>query len=59
MNREASNVIRVGFEHVDSLERVIVEHSDLHVVWARDDPIFSRHKFARAHGRLADLERFH
>ena len=59
MHRNASDVVGVGLKYVDSLEGVVVEDTDLHVVGASDYPIFTCDKFACAHWRLAYLERFH
>lgn len=32
MDSNASNVIRMGLKHVDPLQGVVVEHTDLHVI---------------------------
>ena len=59
MHCNASDVVGVGLEYVYSLKGVVVEYADLHVVGACDYPIFTCDKFAGAHWRLADLERFY
>ena len=57
MDGYAAYVVRVRLEHVHALERVVVEYADLHVVRAGDDPVLARDELARAHRRLAYLER--
>lgn len=32
MDSDATDVVRVGLKHVDSLQGVVVEHTDLHVI---------------------------
>ena len=59
MYGNTSDIVRVSLEHVHALECIIVEYADLHVVRARDDPIFAGHEFTRPHWWLADLKRFH
>lgn len=40
MDSNATNVVRVGLKHVDTLQSVVVEHSDLHVVLRREKQMF-------------------
>eukprot|EP00962_Isochrysis_galbana_P039359 scaffold14086_cov131-Isochrysis_galbana.AAC.3 len=43
----APDVIGMGLEDLDLLERVVVVHADLHVVRPCDDPLLARHKLCR------------
>ena len=36
MDSNATDVVRVGLKHVDTLQGVVVEHSDLHVILRRE-----------------------
>lgn len=36
MDGDATDVVRVGFKHVDPLQGIVVEHTDLHVILHRE-----------------------
>lgn len=36
MDSNASDVVRVGLKHVYSLQGIVVEHTDLHVILIRE-----------------------
>lgn len=36
MDSDATDVVRVGLKHVDPLQSIVVEHTDLHVILRRD-----------------------
>ena len=50
MDGDAADVVRVGLEGRDAVQRVVVEDAHLHVVRAGDDPVFARHELGRPHG---------
>ena len=53
---DAPDVVRVGLEHVQTLQSVVVEDAHAHVVRARHDPVLARHELGGAHGKVAHLE---
>lgn len=36
MDSDATDVVRVGLKHMDPLQGVVVEHTDLHVILSRE-----------------------
>ena len=58
MDGDRPDVVRVRVELMNSLQRVVVEDADFHVVWSGDDPMFTSDKFGRANGKIAHFESF-
>lgn len=56
MHSNATNIIRMSLEHVDTLQCIIVECSDLHVVGASYNPVLTGDKFTSSHWGLTYLE---
>ena len=58
MDGDGSDVVSVGVELMNALQRVVVKHADLHVVGARQHPMLAGDKLGRANRKIAHLERF-
>mmetsp|Transcript_10932 Transcript_10932/g.24839 ORF Transcript_10932/g.24839 Transcript_10932/m.24839 type:complete len:201 (-) Transcript_10932:33-635(-) len=50
-----SNIVCVRFKLVDLLKRVVVEHSNLHVIRSSDDPLLPRGKFCATYWKVTHL----
>lgn len=57
VNDNTANVIRVCFKRLRLVQSVVVEHSYLHVVRARDDPVLPRNELGGTNRQIAHLER--
>lgn len=59
MHSYTSDIIAVSLERMNPLQGVVIEHPDLHVVGAGDDPVLARHELRRSHRQIAHLECLH
>ena len=57
VDRQASNIIRMGLESDDLLVRVVVEYAKLEVVGASDEPVLARDEAYTSDWYFSDLER--
>ena len=49
--RSMPDVITVSLEIFDFFHRIVIVHSNLHVIRSSDNPLLARHKFPCAHGK--------
>jgi len=58
MNNDGANIVGVSFELVNSLESVVVENSDLHVVGTRYNPALPGDELGCTDWKVTDFEGF-
>ena len=58
MDGNAANVVRVRLELVNALQGVVVEHSHVHIVRARNYPVLTGHEFCRTDWQITHFESF-
>jgi len=58
MNNDGANIIGVSFELVNSLEGVVVENSDLHVIGTRYNPALPGDELGCTDRKITDLKGF-
>jgi len=56
MNHYATYVVTVRFKHVQSLQSVVIEDPDGHVVRAGDNPVLPGYETSGSHGKIAHFE---
>lgn len=59
MNCQTSNVVWVRLEGRNLLVRIVIEHSQLKIIRARNKPVLARDKAYATDRNLRDLERLH
>lgn len=58
MHDNASHIIRMCLKRMHSIQSVVVEDTDLHVVGSGDDPVLSRYELGSPHRKVAYFKRF-
>ena len=58
VNSDASKMVRVRLEGFDLLHRIVIEHTDVEIIRASDDPLLPSHKLRRPYRQLGDLKGF-
>lgn len=59
MHRYTSDIITVCFKRMNAFQRIIIKHSNLHVIGTSDNPVLAWHKFGSPYRQIAYFECFH
>lgn len=59
MNRQASNVVRMGLKRSNFLHCIIVENAQLEVIRSSHKPVLSCNELDTAHRHFRDFKRLH
>lgn len=56
MNSNTSDIIRMCFKSMYTFQSIVVEYTDLHIIWSCHNPVFAGHKFCCPYRQITDLQ---